>query len=260
MDKHPIESHYAPFIEAVRGGGFVAPEDGWTAELVAAHVTKNNDLIAEMAERIAAGEQPSYDNSSAVDEEELQAFADSVGGLAGLADALETSARRLAAAFDSLDEKTGGHQLPVVIHDSGEVVLDGEVEMRSFIEGNAGFHLEMHLAQLTALAAHRMSDDGPTAEPPAEFDVYQLVIIRRPESIPELTEEEEDRLQALHLGHLFAMMEAGHMLVAGPLTDQPDESWRGVSIYQVGSVEEARRLAEDEVAAEAGRRSGRPGG
>ena len=60
-------------------------------------------------------------------------------------------------------------------------------------------------------------------------------------------------LQSQHLGHFAAMKEAGHLKVAGPLGDGPDDTWRGVCLYQVGSVDEARRLAELDPAVQAGR-------
>ncbi|MGN6473745.1 MAG: YciI family protein, partial [Mycobacteriales bacterium] len=61
-----------------------------------------------------------------------------------------------------------------------------------------------------------------------------------------------DLLQAQHLGHFATMKEAGLMRVAGPLSDQPDESMRGICVYQVGSIDEARRLAESDPAVQAG--------
>lgn len=98
------------------------------------------------------------------------------------------------------------------------------------------------------------ADDAPrTAEPPAEFDVYELVLLLRPEGRPEIDDETEERLQAQHLGHFAAMKEAGHMKVAGPLRDQSDDRWRGICLYQVGSLSEARRLAELDPAVRAGR-------
>lgn len=121
------------------------------AELVAAHVTCNNDFIAEMAERIAAGEQPSYDNAKAIDAALLSAYADEVGGIPGLADAIEVSARRLAAARAALDETTEGHMLPAIIRDGDDVVNDGPIPIGRFIEGNASFHLDLHVKQLKAL-------------------------------------------------------------------------------------------------------------
>ena len=86
--------------------------------------------------------------------------------------------------------------------------------------------------------------DFPVAEPPREFDAYELVILRSPEGRPEIDEATAERLQGQHLGHLAAMKDSGLLMVAGPLDDQPDESWRGICLYRVGSLAEARRLAE----------------
>jgi uncharacterized protein YciI len=49
------------------------------------------------------------------------------------------------------------------------------------------------------------------------------------------------------------MKDAGHLKVAGPIGDQPDEGWRGLCFYQVGSLDEARRFAESDPAVRAGR-------
>jgi uncharacterized protein len=99
-----------------------------------------------------------------------------------------------------------------------------------------------------------MTEHEPrTAEPPDEFDVYELIVLRRAPDAPVLDEDTEDLLQRQHLGHFAAMKEAGHLKVAGPLAEQPDDSWRGVCLYQVGSLREARRLAESDPAVRAGR-------
>lgn len=96
----------------------------------------------------------------------------------------------------------------------------------------------------------------PAAEPaeePFEFEQFQLVLLKRPAERPELPEEQVMEIQRRHIAHLTAMGEAGHLLVAGPFSDQEDESLRGLALYQVGSVEEARRLAEADPAVAAGR-------
>jgi uncharacterized protein YciI len=102
-----------------------------------------------------------------------------------------------------------------------------------------------------------MTDQTPgaprTAEPPEEFDLYELVVLRWPKGRAEIDDETAERLQGQHLGHLAEMTEAGYLKVAGPLDEQPDESLRGICIYKVGSVQEARRLAELDPAVRAGR-------
>src|SRR5580658_2628612 len=102
MTPASIEEAYGPFAAMLREGSFDAPAEGWPAELVAAHISANNDLIAEVAELVAAGSVPSYDNAAGVDEEQLGALVSRAGGLAGLAGAIEESAARLARAYGSL--------------------------------------------------------------------------------------------------------------------------------------------------------------
>jgi uncharacterized protein YciI len=97
------------------------------------------------------------------------------------------------------------------------------------------------------------ADPLPTAEPPSEFDTYELVLLRRSQTAPALDDASTELLQRQHLGHLEAMRSAGHLLVAGPLSDQPDDEWRGVCIYRVGSLDEARRLATSDPAVRADR-------
>jgi hypothetical protein len=136
-----ISAAYAPFTAALLGSRFAEPEPGeWTAEQIAAHVTLNNDLIAEMAERIAAGETVAYDNEPAVTDEDLTRYAAEAGGLTGLAREVERSAARLEQAKAALGERAGT-ELPVVIRDGGEIVQDGPIPVGAFIDGNAAFHL-----------------------------------------------------------------------------------------------------------------------
>lgn len=97
------------------------------------------------------------------------------------------------------------------------------------------------------------SAEPPTAEPPSEFDTYELVLLYWPDGRSAIDDELADRLQAQHLGHLALMKKAGYLKVAGPFAAQPDERWRGMALYQVGSLEEVRRLAESDPAVQAGR-------
>jgi uncharacterized protein YciI len=92
----------------------------------------------------------------------------------------------------------------------------------------------------------------PEADPPAEFDEYTLVLLYRGFNPPDLDEEESDRLQRQHLGHLQAMQSRGALLASGPFSDQPDESIRGLCLYRVG-LDEARQLAENDPAVRRGR-------
>jgi hypothetical protein len=84
----------------------------------------------------------------------------------------------------------------------------------------------------------------PTAVPPEEFDEYELVVLTRGENPPLLDDKASELLQRQHLEHLRAMLDAGHLKVAAPLDEQPDDSWRGMCLYQVGSVDKARRVTD----------------
>jgi hypothetical protein len=151
MDHHAIEAAYVPFMSELAKGPFTVPSEGWSAELVAAHIACGNDEIAAAAELIAAGQHPSFDNSAVVDDAQLRAYADRAGGLSGLAAAIETSARRLAAAMEALDENADSQLLRARMFDAGMVVRDQPTPIRKLIEGNATFHLDNHLEQLRAL-------------------------------------------------------------------------------------------------------------
>ncbi|MDR7086127.1 uncharacterized protein YciI [Aeromicrobium panaciterrae] len=75
---------------------------------------------------------------------------------------------------------------------------------------------------------------------PDEFNVYTLVILRRPADSPNLPEEELDRLQSLHLAHRAELREQGLIVANGPFLEQSDESLRGMSIFTCDLVEAAR--------------------
>lgn len=59
------------------------------------------------------------------------------------------------------------------------------------------------------------------------------------------------QIQKEHLAHLTKMAEEGKMVIAGPFLDEGDT--RGICIYSVESLEEARKLAEADPAVKSGR-------
>ena len=76
---------------------------------------------------------------------------------------------------------------------------------------------------------------------PAAFDVYTLVLLRRPPDAPQLPEAELDRLQAEHLAYRAELRRRGVLVVNGPMGAQSDISLRGLSIFTCG-LDEAARL------------------
>lgn len=82
-----------------------------------------------------------------------------------------------------------------------------------------------------------------------DFDHLTItLLILRPDA-PNLDEEAANALQDAHMSHLADLHEAGHVLAAGPLSD---EEFRGLSIMRV-DPERARELKEQDPAVQAGR-------
>jgi uncharacterized protein YciI len=87
---------------------------------------------------------------------------------------------------------------------------------------------------------------------PDAFDVYTLVLLRRPVDAPELPDDELDALQARHLAYRAGLRQQGMLVANGPLGEQSDPSFRGLSIFACGP-EEARRLSDGDPSVQAGR-------
>jgi uncharacterized protein YciI len=87
---------------------------------------------------------------------------------------------------------------------------------------------------------------------PDAFDVYTLVLLRRPPGAPQMSDQELDALQARHLAYRAELHRQGKIVVNGPLAEQSDISLRGLSIFACG-LEEATRLSDGDPSVQAGR-------
>jgi uncharacterized protein YciI len=87
---------------------------------------------------------------------------------------------------------------------------------------------------------------------PDAFDVYTLVLLRRPPDAPQMSDTELDSLQAQHLAYRAKLRREGRLIVNGPLDEQSDLAMRGLSIFAC-DIEEARRLTEGDPSVKAGR-------
>ena len=87
---------------------------------------------------------------------------------------------------------------------------------------------------------------------PDEFDVYTLVLLRRPAAAPEMSDDELDSLQARHLAYRAELRRQGVIVANGPFDEQSDISMRGLSIFAC-SLEEAARLSDADPSVQAGR-------
>jgi uncharacterized protein len=86
---------------------------------------------------------------------------------------------------------------------------------------------------------------------PANMTVYYLRLLKKgplwtAEETPEL-----QRLQDAHIAYGRQLVEAGTLVLNGPLLDEVD--LRGVGIFRVGSLAEAQTLSDTDPAVQAGR-------
>ena len=93
-----------------------------------------------------------------------------------------------------------------------------------------------------------------TADPdiPDAFDVYTVVVLRRPSDAPAMSDDELDALQARHLAYRAELRRRGVVVVNGPFDEQSDESYRGMSIFNCDAAE-AARLSDGDPSVMAGR-------
>lgn len=92
---------------------------------------------------------------------------------------------------------------------------------------------------------------GQTDVPDA-FDVYTVVVLRRPPDAPDMSEPELDALQARHLAYRAELGRRGLLLANGPFDEQSDPSFRGMSIFACDPAE-AARLSDRDPSVVAGR-------
>jgi uncharacterized protein YciI len=87
---------------------------------------------------------------------------------------------------------------------------------------------------------------------PDAFDVYTLVLLRRPAGAPEMSDAELDALQARHLAYRADLKRQGVIVANGPFDVQSDSSMRGLSIFAT-DLAEAARLSDGDPSVQAGR-------
>jgi uncharacterized protein YciI len=85
------------------------------------------------------------------------------------------------------------------------------------------------------------------------LQAFELVLLRRPAGAPSYDEATLARIQSEHLAYHAKLRAEGLVVTNGPVLEQTDESLRGLTFYRTGSLVEARRLAEQDPAVQAGR-------
>lgn len=81
--------------------------------------------------------------------------------------------------------------------------------------------------------------------PAPAFDVYTVVVLRRPDDAPQMSDEELDALQARHLAYRAELVRQGVVVANGPFDEQSDPSYRGMSVFACDADEAARLSAGD---------------
>ena len=105
------------------------------------------------------------------------------------------------------------------------------------------------------LIALLLSAAARAAEPAPNMEKYYLVLLKRPAKPPPLDAKALEDLQRAHLNHFREMHLAGKLVVAGPFDEQSDPALRGLCLYRVETLAEARKLAEADPMVRAGRLS-----
>ena len=90
----------------------------------------------------------------------------------------------------------------------------------------------------------------PPTQPIKETTYYFCFLRRGPKWTAERTPE-TGNLQAAHMANINAMAKTGKLVIAGPFENGGD--YAGVFVFKVGSLDEAKALAESDPAIKAGR-------
>lgn len=100
------------------------------------------------------------------------------------------------------------------------------------------------------MAEHEPPDDEPLI--PERFDQHTVIFLVRAPDAPELSEEQLDHLQTQHLSYLRELKRRGVLVANGPLAEQTDSRFRGISVYRL-PLAEALELANADPMVRAGR-------
>ena len=87
---------------------------------------------------------------------------------------------------------------------------------------------------------------------PDAFDVYTVVLLRRPASAEEMPPGDLAALQSQHLAYRAQLARDGVLVANGPLGEQSDPSLRGLAVMAC-DLSEARRLNELDPSVQVGR-------
>jgi uncharacterized protein YciI len=99
---------------------------------------------------------------------------------------------------------------------------------------------------LLALAA-ALAAQAPRAQ---DMTTYYMAFLHRGPNT-DMPKDEAEKVQAAHLAHIGRMAASGKLILAGPFMDQGDP--RGIFVFKVDTMEEAKAMSADDPAVKAGR-------
>jgi len=113
--------------------------------------------------------------------------------------------------------------------------------------------LSLSLALACSAPRLAVGEDAKSAAPapPANMTVVYMVLLKKGPSWTAQQTAETRAVQEAHMANIRALWEAKKLIVAGPFGDDGD--LRGVFLFQVASLEEAKALAATDPAVKAGR-------
>ena len=86
-----------------------------------------------------------------------------------------------------------------------------------------------------------------------EVDIFELLVLRVGANAGELDPESVKRLQAEHLEYLFHLQASGKLLAAGAVATRSEgQRITGLGFFALGSVDEVKRLSDDDPSIRAG--------
>jgi len=93
--------------------------------------------------------------------------------------------------------------------------------------------------------------ETPAPDAPHRMKQYFFVLLRNG---PDRTQSKEaaEKIQEGHMAHIRETAQLGQLQIAGPFDDETGD-WRGILIYDVKSIDEARALCAADPAVQAGR-------
>ncbi len=128
-----------------------APDGGWDADHVLAHLLSVDAGIAAAALGVISGARPTYDNRVALDGANLDRIIAEHPDRSALVERVRRQGAVLCDIADQLSEDDAAVRVPAILVSNDVVVVDEPLSVAALIEGLATNHIPEHANQLVAL-------------------------------------------------------------------------------------------------------------